>query len=190
MQAVVCALCALFAAMPAFGLISRSRATPHDHLHTAFLAVTSAFLFGYQMHEKTILLPVVVLSLAYPRHTTQVLCVNMAALLSMYDLLHRDGHCATYVASMLLIAAAAIYTRPARTIERVALAMTVLTSALFHVAESLLPPPASYPWLYPYFASLICCCRHSPQPHTTSPGARVTHLQPLHLRSLSVLQQL
>jgi len=126
---------------------SRARAAPHDAVHSAFLAVTAMFLFGYQMHEKTVLLPLAVLSLAYPTHSSSVLCATMAAMLSMYDLLRRDGHATTYALGMLLVAVVA-YTRPATAMQRAVFAAAVCAVLAFHAAEALLPPPAKYPWMY------------------------------------------
>jgi alpha-1,3-glucosyltransferase len=134
-------------------------------VHNAFLAVTAAFLFGYQMHEKTILLPLVIISLAYPCHSTSVLCVNITSMLSLFDLLRRDGHATTYALAILLLIATALYARPQRTADCVGLAVTVSAVVFLHASQELLPPPAKYPWLYPYLSALISCARrdtHAP----------------------------
>ena len=149
-------------------VVSRVRAAPHDAVHSAFLAVTAMFLFGYQMHEKTVLLPLVLLTLAYPRRPSSVLCATMAAMLSMFDLLRRDGHVITYFLGMLLVAVV-FYTRPATAMQRVVFAAAVCAVLLFHAAEALLPPPSKYPWIYPYLAAVLCCSRQDP--HLSFPRA-------------------
>jgi hypothetical protein len=143
---------------------SRARSTPQDAAQNCFLAVTAAFLFGYQMHEKTVLLPLVIFSLAYPKRPTEVLCITISAMLSMYDLLQRDGHVSTYTASMLLLSAAALSTRPSSFSERCVTAATICAVVLYHTAQALLPPPAKYPWFYPYLAASLCCARQAPTP--------------------------
>jgi alpha-1,3-glucosyltransferase len=172
-QALLCAASALVAAAPSLFSFFRARAAPHTAIHNAFLAVTAAFLFGYQMHEKTVLLPLVILSLAFPRLSSPVICTTIACLISMHDLLRRDGHALSYNISMLALITAALYMQPPGVAARVQRAATIGAVVLFHAAEAFLPPPAKYPWLFPYFAALLCCSRQVPppsQPHT-SPGS-------------------
>jgi hypothetical protein len=116
------------------------------------------------MHEKTVLLPLVIFSLAYPKRPTEVLCITISAMLSMYDLLQRDGHASTYTASMLLLSAAAVSSRQSSFSERCVTAATVCAVVLYHTAQALLPPPAKYPWFYPYLAASLCCARQAPSP--------------------------
>lgn len=120
------------------------------------------------MHEKTVLLPLVIFSLAYPKRPTEVLCITISAMLSMYDLLQRDGHASTYTASMLLLSAAAVSSRPSSFSERCVTAATICAVVLYHTAQALLPPPAKYPWFYPYLAASLCCARQAPPPPPTT----------------------
>ena len=159
MQAIICAVCALIAAAPALYSFSRARSAPHHAAQNCFNAVTAAFLFGFQMHEKTVLLPLMIFSLAYPKRSCDVLCATMWAMLSMHDLLQRDGHASTYNLCTLLLSAAAVSTMPSSFVERCVMAATICVVAVYHTAQALLPPPFKYPWFYPYLAALFCCAR-------------------------------
>jgi alpha-1,3-glucosyltransferase len=141
-------------------------------VRNAFAAVAAAFLFGYQMHEKTVLLPLVILSLAYPLHPTSVLCVTITSMLSMFDLMRRDGHASTYAVALFLLIIAASCTLPARASHRAALAATVCAVLLLHAVQQLRPPPAKYPWLYPYLAAFMSCLR---QGCAAQPAAPALH---------------
>jgi hypothetical protein len=123
------------------------------------------------MHEKTVLLPLSILCLALPRQSTHVLCVTIAALLSMHDLLHRDGHALTYSISMLLLIPAVMCSPPSGASEKAQRAATVCAVILFHAAQALLPPPPNYPWLYPYLAALLCCIRQDTPPSSSGLNA-------------------
>ena len=175
------------AAAPALLSFSRSLTSPERAVHNAFLAVTAAFLFGYQMHEKTVLLPLVVASLAYPRHSTSVLCLNITCMLSMFDLMRRDGHATSYAIGLLLLIATALRTLPPRAWDRVGLAVAVSAVVLLHAAQELLPPPAKYPWLYPYLFALISCARQGARVPVSN-SARLTLPQPVAVRFVGVLE--
>ena len=194
-QAIICAACALIAAAPALISFSRSRCAPQHAVRNAFAAVAAAFLFGYQMHEKTVLLPLVILSLAYPLHPTSVLCVTITSMLSMFDLIRRDGHASTYAVALFLLIIAASCTLPARASHRAALAATVCAVLLLHAVQQLRPPPAKYPWLYPYLASLMSCLRQGCAAQPAAPALLLTRCtsapaHPLHQRSCSLARSL
>ncbi|KAI0315804.1 glucosyltransferase [Amylostereum chailletii] len=115
------------------------------------------FLYSFQVHEKTILLPLLPLTLllsgATPDSTTftlGVLCSNVAVF-SMWPLLRRDGLAVQYIALTLLWNRLIGYNP-----FRHAYALPVYVACiLLHVAELVQPPPARYPDIYPVLNVLI-----------------------------------
>jgi len=126
----------------------------------------SFFLFSFQVHEKTILLPLLPLNLlmsgASPGSFTFEwgALVNNVAVFSMWPLLRRDGAAVPYVALTFLwnrVIGYNPFRKPARRsyVRYVAL-FAYGTMALLHALEILVDPPSRYPDLFPVLNVLLC----------------------------------
>ncbi|KDR82818.1 hypothetical protein GALMADRAFT_851446 [Galerina marginata CBS 339.88] len=124
----------------------------------------SFFLFSFQVHEKSILLPLMPITLllsAAPVDSAVYswgVLVNNVAVFSMWPLLKRDGLGVQYLATLMLWNRLIGYNPvrlPPRTFIQL-LSMAVYAAAiLFHLVELVLPPPARYPDIYPVLNVLI-----------------------------------
>jgi len=133
-------------------------------LHALLTSALSFFLFSFQVHEKTILLPLMPLTLllsgASPDSTAFKMGVlaNNVGVFSMWPLLKRDGLVVQYIALTLLWNRLIGY-NPFR-IHKASLldffALVVYTGCLsLHVLELLINAPAQYPDIYPVLNVLI-----------------------------------
>ncbi|KAJ7505307.1 glucosyltransferase [Mycena galericulata] len=142
-------------------------------LHTPFLPLLpyalltssmSFFLFSFQVHEKTILLPLLPITLLLsgaPMDSTVFgwgVLANNVAVFSMWPLLKRDGLGVQYVALTLLWNRLIGYNPlrlPSKSFIQL-LSLAVYAAALtWHALELLIQPPARYPDLYPVLNVLI-----------------------------------
>ena len=81
----------------------------------------SFFLFSFQVHEKSFLLPLLPLVLLSPRHPLLAAWAGAIATFSMFPLLRRDGHALTYLATQaLFIAASMSFAKPQQQQQRAA----------------------------------------------------------------------
>lgn len=96
----LCTLTTLLGFLPS-GLLLLWRPTKDGFLHCLCISSLSFFLFSFQVHEKTILLPLLpllCLSMRYPRLAHWA---STVAAFSMFPLLHKDGQTIQYVAMQL-----------------------------------------------------------------------------------------
>ncbi|CEQ42038.1 SPOSA6832_03810 [Sporobolomyces salmonicolor] len=140
---------------------SSSGPAPTSHLlpHLLFLSSLSFFLFSFQVHEKSILLPLMPLTLlmggreaGYGRMDWEWgVLVNNVAVFSMYPLLKRDGLQTHYLALTLLwnflIGYDPLSLRPGSFVKLLSLASYALI-LLLHALEALTDPPAHLPDLF------------------------------------------
>ncbi|KZT73712.1 glycosyltransferase family 57 protein [Daedalea quercina L-15889] len=126
----------------------------------------SFFLFSFQVHEKTILLPLLPLTLLLSGVTSNEgsetweigMLVSNVALFSMWPLLKRDGLGVSYIAMTLLWNRLVGYnpfrTRPGSVLQY--LSLIVHTGCLvLHLLELFFSPPARYPDLFPVLNVLL-----------------------------------
>jgi alpha-1,3-glucosyltransferase len=68
------------------------------------LAISSLgfFLFSFQVHEKSVLLPLLPIAMLYPQEPKFVIWFHNVALYSLWPLLKKDGLLIPYIASILL----------------------------------------------------------------------------------------
>ncbi|BGP51755.1 Glucosyltransferase-like protein [Rhodotorula kratochvilovae] len=127
--------------------------------HALFLSAMAFFLLSFQVHEKSILLPLMPLTLlmgarevGYGRMDWEWgALVNNVAVFSMWPLLQRDGVATQYLALTLLWNFAIGYNPlalRASFVKYLSLATYALILSL-HTLEALAPPPAHLPDLYP-----------------------------------------
>ncbi|KAF8627459.1 hypothetical protein AX17_006272 [Amanita inopinata Kibby_2008] len=125
----------------------------------------SFFLFSFQVHEKTILLPLLPITLLLsgasadsPAYTWGVL-VNNVAMFSMWPLLKKDGLGLQYVATLVLWNRLVGYNpfswSPKSFIRLFTLVIYGAAMAL-HMLEMIVTPPKRYPDLFPVLNVLVC----------------------------------
>ncbi|KAF9779622.1 glucosyltransferase [Thelephora terrestris] len=125
----------------------------------------SFFLFSFQVHEKTILVPLLPLTLIMVGASGSVesttwelgMLTNNVAVFSMWPLLKRDGLGVQYFALTVLWNAALGYTpfrRPRTYCQFLSLVVSVACIAL-HLLEFFIQPPARYPDLFPVLNVLV-----------------------------------
>lgn len=124
------------------------------------LAMTSSslafFLFSFQVHEKSILLPLLPITLLISEHGEWAVFVNNIACFSMYRLLLKDGQAGPY----LTLTAFWIYLNGSRAVPKSTplkfIAPIFYTGAIIaHLAEFVYEPPSRYPDLYAVINVLI-----------------------------------
>jgi alpha-1,3-glucosyltransferase len=91
----------LLAVLPACILVFRN---PTGVSFVRVLAISSLgfFLFSFQVHEKSILLPLLPISMLYPFEESFVVWFHNVALFSLWPLLKKDGLLMPYISSILL----------------------------------------------------------------------------------------
>ncbi|KAF7298940.1 Glycosyltransferase family 57 protein [Mycena indigotica] len=124
----------------------------------------SFFLFSFQVHEKTILVPLLPITLLLSNASLDStvfgwgVLANNIAVFSMWPLLKRDGLGVQYLALLALWNRLLGY-NPLRLSPRSfiqVLSLSVYTAAIsLHILELLIPPPARYPDLFPVLNVLI-----------------------------------
>ncbi|KAL6304343.1 glucosyltransferase [Sparassis latifolia] len=124
----------------------------------------SFFLFSFQVHEKTILLPLLPMTLlvsgAAPDSSTFELgvLVNNVAVFSMWPLLKRDGLGVQYIALLLLwnrlIGYNPLRYRPQSLLQLLSVAV-YSACAFLHILELLVSPPARFPDLFAVLNVLV-----------------------------------
>ncbi|TEB40059.1 ALG6, ALG8 glycosyltransferase [Coprinellus micaceus] len=141
---------------------------PFISLLTYALLSSSAsfFLFSFQVHEKTILLPLLPLTLLMSAATPESApwkwgcLVNNVAVFSMWPLLRRDGLAVPYVALTVLWDRVVGYNpfgvRAGVGVVEVLGLVVHLAAIGLHLLELVIPAPARYPDLFPVLNVLIC----------------------------------
>ncbi|KAJ1983811.1 Glucosyltransferase-like protein [Dimargaris verticillata] len=125
------------------------------------LAVTSLafYLFSFQVHEKSILLPALPITLLMSIEPTLAFYFVNVAMFSMFPLLQRDGVTLAYIVCTLFWNWLAGFpftmaqTRLARCITR----GTLVAMGAVHLADLFVPTPEQYPHLY-IVANVILSC--------------------------------
>ncbi|PAA77857.1 hypothetical protein BOX15_Mlig001228g14, partial [Macrostomum lignano] len=134
-------------------------------LFASFAASLAFFLFSYQAHEKSILLPAMSAVLLLPEAPLFACSFQLLAAISMWPLLaYKDGLALPTVccAGVFVIAVGLLFRwspsiRPASRLV-VALHACLHAPALAAVlAGAVLPAPASLPYLYSLLVSVSCC---------------------------------
>ncbi|KAJ3300958.1 Glucosyltransferase-like protein [Kappamyces sp. JEL0829] len=107
------------------------------------------FLFSFQVHEKSILLPLLPITLLYHSNPLLVSWFHNVALFSMWPLLKKDGLALPYVASFLLWN---VLTHDAWNTSSLGESLLVAASyagfVVLHVAEWCIKPPGHLPDLF------------------------------------------
>ncbi|MES1912116.1 MAG: hypothetical protein MHM6MM_004445 [Cercozoa sp. M6MM] len=133
--------------------------TTHHFLHSLLATSLAFFLFGYHVHEKTVLIAVTcahLLLLSRSTHATLrrwlAQCLLPAAALSLFPLLRRDGQFYGYLGSLLVLAALLLLSPYRRT--WVDYAVWSACSAV-HLYDWLAPVSPRFPHIALYLFSLV-----------------------------------
>jgi len=148
-------------------LSKKNQQTPFLPLLTYALLSSSMsfFLFSFQVHEKTILLPLLPITLLLSGASVDStvyswgVLVNNVAVFSMWPLLKRDGLGVQYIATLLLWNRLIGYSpgrlsRPRSFIQFLSIVVYVAILSL-HVLEMIITPPSRYPDLFAVLNVLI-----------------------------------
>eukprot|EP00927_Polykrikos_kofoidii_P052189 TRINITY_DN45977_c0_g1_i1.p1 TRINITY_DN45977_c0_g1~~TRINITY_DN45977_c0_g1_i1.p1 ORF type:complete len:559 (+),score=41.53 TRINITY_DN45977_c0_g1_i1:138-1679(+) len=169
-----CALVTLFVLLPACACCLRHR---RDHLTVCptcvvsfivALAVSSLsfFLFAFQVHEKAILFPCLVISLLPtalgpnrrpPWAVSAVIHFWLMSLFSMYPLVVKDKLHVPYILSCLVLALLC-ERAPAPLILRLVFRASVAVGLVLHGIYAMLQPPTRYPDLWTMLITGSSCC--------------------------------
>ncbi|KAJ6792952.1 putative dolichyl pyrophosphate Man9GlcNAc2 alpha-1,3-glucosyltransferase [Iris pallida] len=138
--------------------------TDASFLYALLNSSFSFYLFSYQVHEKSILLPLLPASLLAQQEPLLFGWFVYYALLSMFPLLSRDGLVLQYVALLPLFGLIFFspvgrrnrreYNVSART--RALMALPLSSSLVLHVMYLTLKPPVKYPFLFEALIVFLC----------------------------------
>ncbi|KAH0586179.1 hypothetical protein H2248_007440 [Termitomyces sp. 'cryptogamus'] len=144
-----------------------------ETIHTPFLPLLpyallnssmSFFLFSFQVHEKTILLPLLPITLllsgahSYSSVYSWAVLANNVAVFSMWPLLKRDGLGMQYIGTLLLwnrLVGHNPFQTPKRTFIHILSAVVYTAAISLHLLEMFIMPSARYPDIYPVLNVLI-----------------------------------
>ncbi|XP_062086407.1 probable dolichyl pyrophosphate Man9GlcNAc2 alpha-1,3-glucosyltransferase [Humulus lupulus] len=128
-------------------------------LNSAF----SFYLFSFQVHEKSILLPLLPASLLAIEEPVLYNWITLNALFSMFPLLVRDKLVLPYIALLALFSLLnhaapnqSRGTKETRTLELSLKALVLVCALIFHVVYLTLPAPNRYPFLFEALVMLLC----------------------------------
>ncbi|RCK59599.1 Dolichyl pyrophosphate Man9GlcNAc2 alpha-1,3-glucosyltransferase [Candida viswanathii] len=115
----------------------------------------SFYLFSYQVHEKSILIalvPISLLLLINPHDITMVQFINTVGTFSLYPLLKKDDLVLQYFVLSLvinwLIGKDLVFNKAVGTLNCLVIASTYIAIGVYHIIDFSLDPPARYPDLW------------------------------------------
>ncbi|KAI8918723.1 glycosyl transferase [Entophlyctis helioformis] len=145
----------LLAVLPS-GLLLLWRPDRRAFIYALLNSSLGFFLFSFQVHEKSILLPALPAALLLMDDPIAASWFMNVAMFSMFPLLKRDGLVLAYIAIVgiwnLLNPALA---RKSHWALRLAVLASFASMVSWHLGESLMPPPARYPDLFVVLNVLI-----------------------------------
>jgi len=138
------------------------RPTFQRFLYTLTASAFSFYLFSFQVHEKTILFPLLPLMMlcgdSPALSATNIVWLSIVATFSMYPLLKRDGLSIAYLATLALwVVVGAFASEPAAAskdlaerIRNVLHMISLSGMVVIHLAAAILPIPPRYPDIFTY----------------------------------------
>ncbi|XP_004299982.1 PREDICTED: probable dolichyl pyrophosphate Man9GlcNAc2 alpha-1,3-glucosyltransferase [Fragaria vesca subsp. vesca] len=122
----------------------------------------SFYLFSFQVHEKSILLPLLPASLLASEEPFLYTWMTLYALFSMFPLLHRDKLVLPYLAISTLFILLSVApnrrqdTRDTNAFRSFVTIFSLLCSLIIHVVYLSMNPPQRYPFLFEALIMLLC----------------------------------
>lgn len=154
--APVAAALTLAAAAPS--MLQQARdPSPRGLLLAMANSAAAFFMFGFQVHEKSVLLPLLPLSMLAASEPDAAVWAPLVGAFQMFPLLARDGVASAYAAALgayalllpaLLPDGAAAPTLAGRGRARAAALAALGGGLALHAARAFVPPPARLPWLW------------------------------------------
>lgn len=141
----LCTTATLLAFIPSC-LITLVKPTKKNFILCLSISSFSFFFFSYHTHEKSILLPISVLSLLVLEHPHIVTWTSVISCFSMYPLLYRDGQGIPYVVLTLLYLLASKNHFKGRV--RSGLSVAIILMVVLHMLEKFVDPPTRYPDIF------------------------------------------
>jgi len=167
-QLKVCAITTFLGFLPSFTmLIARPPPSPKSLdvlLYALTITAFSFFLFSFQVHEKTVLLPILPLALLLPLRPHYVAFLSAMSIFSMYPLMKKDHLELPYFLLLfifLMVCRRLMLSKlPGRTpsnVMKLYIVVSAVGATVIHVADVLLDPPARYPDLKTYTFTTYSC---------------------------------
>ncbi|OQR91865.1 dolichyl pyrophosphate Man9GlcNAc2 alpha-1,3-glucosyltransferase [Achlya hypogyna] len=170
----ICATATLVGFLPSVIDLLRRPPTRTRFFLALFNCSMSFFLFSYQVHEKSILLPLLPMAFLMSEASLVSSWFAVLATFSMYFLLAKDGLLVPYLVGLVGYVCFGIYPYlqwPSRLHASAATApgvradgtphgwqrMSLVGIVLLHIAAVAFPPPAKYPHLHQYTFALYSC---------------------------------
>lgn len=144
----VCTVGTLLSFMPSC-LVTFRRPTKKNFILSLIISSFSFFFFSFHTHEKTILIPMLVLSLLILEHPYIVTLSTMFSCFSMFPLLYRDGLLIPYIClTLLYIILSKLYFEDQ---IRSYYLISGLIAVAIHIIDFTVKPPEKYPYLFDLF---------------------------------------
>ncbi|DBA03458.1 TPA: hypothetical protein N0F65_002866 [Lagenidium giganteum] len=178
-QMRLCTLATLVGFLPSVIDLLRRKPTPLRFVLALANASLSFFLFSFQVHEKSILLPLLPVSLLFGHISLISGWFSVISTFSMYFLLQKDGLTVPYIALQIFYCAVAIYPflsssshlQPSARVHtpgfdgngaphwllRIAVVLSLCGALACHAAHVLVTPPARYPHIHDYLVATYSC---------------------------------
>ncbi|KAJ1986424.1 Glucosyltransferase-like protein [Dimargaris cristalligena] len=147
----------LAALLPACYAVARRPTLPR-FLYALAISALAFFLFAFQVHEKSILLPALPITLLMDRERTFAFFFVNVAVFSMYTLLQRDEIVLSHAVCTLFWnwLGGFPFNIPNVPLRR-AIYAVFTTMLSIHLLDALVPPPARYPHIYIVANVLLSC---------------------------------
>jgi alpha-1,3-glucosyltransferase len=94
-------LTTLLAVLPSCLYVFR-KPTTTQFIYSLAISSLGFFLFSFQVHEKSILLPLLPIAMLYPQEPQFVIWFHNVSIFSLWPLLKKDGLALPYISSILL----------------------------------------------------------------------------------------
>lgn len=147
----------LLASAPSLVVLFRNP-TERQLLYALSIVSLSFFLFSFQVHEKTILVPLLPISLLAGTELELFFWIVDVASFSMFPLLKKDGLAMVY---WILLGGWNYFLRPRRrwtgSVAQIVVAASYAGMGIVHLADAFLIPPARFPDLFVVGNVLLSC---------------------------------
>ncbi|KAF0700144.1 Aste57867_9332 [Aphanomyces stellatus] len=173
----LCTFATLLGFLPSVVDLLRRRPTRVRFFLALFNSSMSFFLFSFQVHEKTILLPLLPVAFLLSEASLLASWFGLVATFSMYFLLVKDGLLLPYVVALVaytafgivpvLLTKSRLALRPSAPgllsdgtpslYHRVYVLVSLVGIVVLHVLQATVPPPVKYPHVHEYLFALYAC---------------------------------